>query len=124
MDNNLGNAIENEETRVLQAINEENMEEVVIETAPPLKKKKNIFLKLMNVIATLLLLFVIFETVIAFMNFNLIQNKEEPKYFVTKSFKDEGTTDYTIWSMRLYRIVRKDTPENYEIRLLPFFLEI
>ena len=28
------------------------------------------------------------------MNFNLIQNKEEPKYFVVKTFEEEGDIDY------------------------------
>lgn len=120
MDNN----IENQETQVLQPVKEDTKEDVVIEAAPPVKKEKNVFLKIMNVVATLLLLFVIFETVIAFMNFNLIQNKEEPKYFVVKTFEEEGDIDYTIWSMRLYRIIRKDTPKDYEIRLLPFFLDM
>lgn len=87
------------------------------------KKKRKIWAMILNFIGFCLLIFVAFETIIAFLNFNLIQNKEEPKYFVTKSTDTKGEYNYTIYDMGLYRIVRKENKERYEIKLLPFFLE-
>lgn len=122
---NVAYSLENQETQIIEMVSEGETVEVEVEAAPPVKKKKNILLRLLNVAAFLLLMFVIFETVIAFLNFNLIQKNEEPRYFVEKSFEEEGEDiDYTIWNMGLYKIVRKDTPKNYEIRLLPFFLDM
>lgn len=88
------------------------------------KKKRNIFIRILNVLAFLLLLFVIFETVIAFLNFNMIRDDKEPNLFVTKTKETRGEYDYTIYDMGLYRIIRKEDLKNYEIRMLPFFLDM
>ena len=87
------------------------------------KKKRRVWVIILNIIAFSLLIFVAFETVIAFLNFNLIRDNEESKYFVTKSTDSKDGYDYTIYDMGLYRIVRKEDAKNYEIKLLPFFLE-
>jgi len=87
-------------------------------------KKRNFFVRILNVLAFLLLLFVVFETAIAFLNFNMIRQEKEPNLFVTKTKETRGEYDYTIYDMGLYKIVRKDDLKNYEIRMLPFFLDM
>lgn len=96
------------------------------QTKMPEKRKRSVFGLLLSIVSFLAFLFIIFETVIAFLNFNLIREEKEPEYFVTSSIEtDENDPDtkYTIYDMGLYRIVRKDTVKNYEIKLLPFFMD-
>lgn len=87
------------------------------------RKKKSIFSIIITILSFLLFLYVVFQTVIAFLNFNMIKNEKEPTYFVTKKTDTVGKYDYTIYSMGLYKIVRKEDEKRYEIKLLPFFLE-
>ena len=87
------------------------------------KKKKGIFSILITILSFLLFLYVGFQTVIAFLNFNMIKEDKEPTYFVTKTKEKDENYDYTIYSMGLYKIVRKEDSKRYEIKLLPFFLE-
>lgn len=92
------------------------------QTKMPPKKKRSILGVILSIISFLLFIFIVFETVIAFLNFNLIRNNKEPEYFVTTTKETKGENKYTIHDMGLYKIVRKDTTKNYEIRLLPFFM--
>ena len=87
------------------------------------RKKKGFFSILITILSILLFLYVAFQTVIAFLNFNMIKADKEPTYFVTKTKEKDETYDYTIYSMGLYKIVRKEDNKRYEIKLLPFFLE-
>lgn len=87
------------------------------------RKKKGFFSILITILSILLFLYVAFQTVIAFLNFNMIKEDKEPTYFVTKTKEKDETYDYTIYSMGLYKIVRKEDAKRYEIKLLPFFLE-
>lgn len=87
------------------------------------RKKKGFFSILITILSILLFLYVAFQTVIAFLNFNMIKEDKEPTYFVTKTKEKDETYDYTIYSMGLYKIVRKEDNKRYEIKLLPFFLE-
>ena len=87
------------------------------------RKKKGFFSILITILSILLFLYVAFQTVIAFLNFNMIKEDKEPTYFVTKTKEKDETYDYTIYSMGLYKIVRKEDNNRYEIKLLPFFLE-
>lgn len=87
------------------------------------RKKKGFFSILITILSILLFLYVAFQTVIAFLNFNMIKEDKEPTYFVTKTTDKDETYDYTIYSMGLYKIVRKEDNKRYEIKLLPFFLE-
>ena len=53
-------------------------------------KKKGFFSILITILSILLFLYVAFQTVIAFLNFNMIKEDKEPTYFVTKTTdKDE-----------------------------------
>lgn len=94
------------------------------EQQPKPKKKRKVWVIVLNIIAFCLLIFVAFETIIAFLNFSLIQKNEEPKYLVTKRIETKEDYQYTIYDMGLYRIVRKENDQRYEIKLLPFFLEM
>lgn len=111
-----------EEKVEVQTVNIDNAQAEVREEKP--RKKRNIFVRFLNLIAFLLLLFVVFETVIAFLNFNMIRQNQEPNLFVTKTKETRGEYDYTIYDMGLYRIIRKEDLKNYEIRMLPFFLDM
>lgn len=88
------------------------------------KKRRNPFIIILNIFATLFFLFILFEVVIAFLNFNLIKQKKEPSYFATKSVETKGQFDYTIYDMGLFKIVRKEDQKEYSIKLLPFFMDI
>ncbi len=88
------------------------------------KRKRSPIAIILNILATLFFLFIVFETVIAFLNFNSIKQNKEPEYFVTTESRSKDGYDYTIYKMGLYKIVRKENDKNYEIKLLPFFLDI
>lgn len=86
------------------------------------KRKRGIISTILTILSFLLFVYIVFQTVIAFLNFNMIRQDQEPTYLVTKTKeKDEGY-DYTIYDMGLYKIVRKEDAKRYEIKLLPFFL--
>lgn len=53
----------------------------------------------------------------------MVREDKEPTYFVTKTTEKDEEYDYTIYSMGLYKIVRKENTKRYETKLLPFFLE-
>lgn len=114
--------VEEEVKQDVQEVKIENTMAEVKEEKP--KKKRNIFVRILNLLAFLLLTFVVFETVIAFLNFNMIRQNKEPNLFVTKTKETRGEYDYTIYDMGLYRIIRKEDLKNYEIRMLPFFLDM
>lgn len=86
-------------------------------------KKRGIFSIILTIISFIIFAYVVFQTIIAFLNFNMVRNDKEPTYFVTKSTDSDETYDYTIYKMGLYKIVRKEDKKRYEIKLLPFFLE-
>lgn len=100
--------------------------EEVVETRTKVKKKKrrSIFAIFLNLLAVCFFLFIVFETVIAFLNFNLIKQNKEPAYFVTTTKKQSGEYKYTIHDMGLFKIIRKEDDREFEIKLLPFFLDI
>jgi len=114
---------ENMNIESLQNDNEKVEAEVKVEIKEEKKKKKSILSVMLTIISILLFLFVAFQTIIAFLNFNQIRNEQEPSYFVTKSTDKDENYDYTIYDMGLYKIVRKEDEKRYEIKLLPFFLE-
>lgn len=87
------------------------------------KRKRSIISIVLTIISFLLFIYVAFQTVIAFLNFNMVRQDQEPTYFVTKSTDKDANYDYTIYDMGLYKIVRKEDEKRYEIKLLPFFLE-
>ena len=89
----------------------------------PKKKKRRVFVKIINILAFLLLLFVIFETAIAFLNFQQVRENKEPSYFVKTRVEEKDGYKYTIHDMGLYRIIRKEDNKNFEIKMLPFFLD-
>lgn len=103
---------------------EEKKEQQEEQTKVPPKKRRNPIVIMLNILATLFFLFIIFETVIAFMNFNLIKQDKEPQYFVTTTKETKDGYDYTIHDMGLFKIVRKESQRDYETKLLPFFLDI
>ncbi len=98
----------------------ETAKEVTVKT----KKKHHPFMILLNIFATLFFLFILFEVVIAFLNFSMIKQDKEPSCFATKRTETKGEFDYTIYDMGLFKIVRKEDQKEYSIKLLPFFLEI
>lgn len=100
--------------------------EMIVEpqTKVKTKKRKNPIAIIFNILAFLFFLFIIFETAIAFLNFNLVRQNKEPEYFVTTKKEKRGEVDYTIHDMGLFKIVRKEDKKEFEIKLLPFFLDI
>lgn len=103
---------------------EENKMIVEPQTKVKAKKRKNPFAIFLNIVAVLFFLFIMFETAIAFLNFNLVRQDKQPTYFVTTSKEKRGEFDYTIHDMGLFKIVRKENKKEYEVKLLPFFLDI
>ena len=87
------------------------------------RRKRGIISTILAILSFLLFAYIVFQTVIAFLNFNMIRQDQEPTYFVTKTKEKDETYDYTIYNMGLYKIVRKEDAKRYEIKLLPFFLE-
>ena len=115
---------EKEEVTKTEIINETPQVPEEKQTKVKEKKKRRPIAIILNTLATLIFLFVIFETVIAFLNFNLIKQNKEPEYFVTTEKSSKGEYDYTTYNMGLYKIVRKENASKYEIKLLPFFLDM
>lgn len=86
------------------------------------KKKKGPISYIITIIIVILLLFAAFETIIAYLNFGAVRNDEEPKYFYKTITETENDTTYTIYKMRLYKIVKKVDSKQYSINLMPFFM--
>lgn len=116
--------------KIVEVVEEEFVDEddheMIVEpqTKVAVKKRRNPFAIVLNLIAVLFFLFIMFETAIAFLNFSLVRQNKEPAYFVTTTKEKRGEFDYTIHDMGLFKIVRKENKKEYEVKLLPFFLDI
>lgn len=86
------------------------------------KKKKNKKKIALNIITTVLFVFILVEAAIGIINMQRINNEEEPIWYLsTKTTETELKTE-TEYNLGLYKIVKTDTARETKITLKPFFL--
>ena len=86
-------------------------------------RKRSVGKVISRVIWTLLLLFVLFETVIGILDMSRLNDDKEPVwYFSQKTEKSNGQTE-TTYNLGLYVIVKTTKGTEKKIALKPFFLK-
>ena len=85
------------------------------------KKKRRIGKIVFDIILTILILVVIFETVIGMINMQKINNEEKPVWYLSKKVNSNNLKTETIYNLGLYKIVKTDTAKKTTTTLQPFF---
>ena len=105
---------------------EEKLEEISEEKEEVKKEKTNtngIVGKIFNLLMTILLLFVIFETVIGILDMNKIKNNEKPIWYINSNIEKKDNKKTTYYNLGLYIVTKVETEEKTTISLKPFFLK-
>jgi len=87
------------------------------------KKKLKLWFIFANIGAFLILLFVIFESYIAFSGFNAIKNGKEPSNCIEIVIEEKLNYTTTTYNFGLYKVIKVDDSKKYTTKLLPFFLD-
>ena len=88
-----------------------------------IKKKKHLIGWFCNILAFLLLLFVIVESYLAFVGFNSVKEDKIPDYYIDINTVSIGDTKITTYNFGLYKAQKIEDSKKYSYKLLPFFLD-
>ena len=75
-----------------------------------------------NIVATVVVLFVLFEGILGIINVQKLNNGEEPILCFGTSEETKGSEKITIYHMGLYNIKKSVGGKENKIELRPFFL--
>ena len=86
------------------------------------KKARNVTKIIVRVLATLLLLFVLFETIMGILDMNRLNDDKEPLWYIDSKVEVKDNKEITTYNIGLYVIEKVKDEKETKIILKPFFL--
>lgn len=87
------------------------------------KRRKKVFNFIYKTIATLLVLFILFETVMGILNMNRLNDDKEPLWYIDKKIENVDNKKETTYNIGLYVIKKVEDNQEKKIMLKPFFIQ-
>lgn len=108
------------EEKELEKVEEERLEKL---PEKKVKKKKHFFGWIINILAFLLLIFVIVEAYLGFIGFNAVKEDKVPEYYVSVETTEDNGSKITTYNFGLFKAQKIEDSKKYSYKLLPFFLD-
>ena len=98
------------------ATNEQN------QMTEPKKKQRSVLSIIFNILGIIVILILVAELIIGFLNMQKLSNGEEPIWCLDDKTEEQENKTTRTCNLGLYRIVKTDTDRETKITLQPFFL--
>ena len=85
--------------------------------------KRSIFKFFYNIIITIVVLFVLFETIMGFLDMQRLNNEKEPLWYLDVKEEKNDNEKITKYNLGLYTIKKVQDDKGIKIVLKPFFLK-
>ena len=86
------------------------------------KKKRSVLSIIFNILGIIVILILVAELIIGFLNMQKLSNGEEPIWCLDDKTEEQENKTTRTCNLGLYRIVKTDTDRETKITLQPFFL--
>ena len=86
------------------------------------KKKQSVLSIIFNILGIIVILILVAELIIGFLNMQKLSNGEEPIWCLDDKTEEQENKTTRTCNLGLYRIVKTDTDRETKITLQPFFL--
>ena len=114
------------EAEIKEQVRQEVQEEIrqeEIKKQESKSRKKGVFRFIYNTIITLLILFVVFETVMGLLDMQRLNDDNEPIWYIDSKVEERDNVKETTYNLGLYVIEKTESSAEKKVVLKPFFMK-
>ena len=114
------------EAEIKEQVRQEVQEEIrqeEIKKQESKSRKKGVFRFIYNTIITLLILFVVFETVMGLLDMQRLNDDKEPIWYIDSKVEERDNVKETTYNLGLYVIEKTESSAEKKVVLKTFFMK-
>ncbi len=109
-------------TNIEQQVTEEQIQMAEPKKKERKKKKRSVLSIVFNILGLIIILILVAELIIGFLNMQKLSDGEEPIWCLDNKTEEKENKTTRTCNLGLYRIIKTDTDKETKITLQPFFL--